>query len=780
MLHRSIVQFAYLVALMATSAYVAAAPHPAMTGLTLEQSIVTIAGEDLRIYFSSDLVKPSMRVANEPIAEDRVGALAEILAPHGLMLRAGLNDSWLVVRNPTLKPAASTTPELVPLPSPPTFSIEPKQVEEIVVSASRYQIQGATTAPLRTLSDIDLEFTPDIGDDAIRAAARLPGMASNGFSSPSNVRGGEIHETLVRLDGMRLYDPFHLKDFQSIFSFIDPRVVSSMDVYTGGFPARFGDRMSGVIDVESISPPDTLHHEIGLSFFNSSILSSGNFAHDRGEWIASARRSNLDILYDQFSDLPERPRYTDIFAKLSYELSDGLRITGNILRATDDIALADDVDREERAFANQSDTYAWLRIDQNLGPRMTGATTLSSTSIATSRNGTSEKLGVSSGRLDDQRSFAILSLQSEWTRIIGARLMFEFGGSIANMRARYSYHDEVDLDLLFAVPGAPTATSRTRDIEAQPDARQSDLFASLRLDITPRIAADIGLRWSQQDIAGLANTIQEPRVGFRYALSDSLTLRSNWGRFYQVQGINELQVNDGVTQFFEPQRSEHLVLGLDKRLPTGTLLRIEGYTKTMSRLRPRFENLLNTRVLLPELKPDRIRIAPQAAEALGIELSLNGRRDSLVWWGSIGFSQVEDKLIEGPVLRSWDQTYTFNAGLVREFSHWRVSSGLVYRSGWPTSPVSLDSSAAYPTAVVQGRNSDRLGAYGSLDIRIDRSIKLRQSELSIFAEIVNLTNRSNPCCIEYEIGDEEDAGALVLDQRYALPTIPSIGVTWTF
>jgi outer membrane receptor protein involved in Fe transport len=259
-----------------------------------------------------------------------------------------------------------------------------------------------------------------------------------------------------------------------------------------------------------------------------------------------------------------------------------------------------------------------------------------------------------------------------------------------------------------------------------------------------------------------------------------MSLRASAGRFYQQQGINELQVNDGISDFLPPQQADHFVLGLDRRLASGTQLRIEAYWKDLTDLRPRFENLLNSRVLLPELKPDRIRVAPDSARARGIELSLDGQTDAFRWWGNLAWARVEDRFGTGDVLRSWDQTYTLNAGFLWQSNRWSVSSGLVYRSGWPTTSVALDSGAAYPTATAGLRNGERMQAHRSLDVRVSRSVLLDDSRLDVFVEVANLAGRFNPCCIEYEVGDEEDAGELVLDERAYMKTVPSVGFTWTF
>jgi outer membrane receptor protein involved in Fe transport len=620
---------------------------------------------------------------------------------------------------------------------------------------------------------------PDIGDDAIRAVARLPGAASNGVSARASIRGGEISETLVRFDGLRLYDPFHLKDFQGIFSVIDPRVVSSIDVYTGGFPATFGDRMSGVIDVETMPAPQDLYHEIGFSFFNSSLLSSGQFGDDRGQWIVSARRSNLDILYDQFSEQPERPRYTDTFAKLGYEISERLKITGNVLRSEDDIALSDDLDREERAEADHRDLYAWIKLDHTLGDT-NGRTLIARSYLDSARYGTSAKSGVSTGALSDIRSFTIETVQSDWSRRVGGDLFVQFGGSASRFDGRYDYEDEVEFDLLFDIEGAPTQTSRSRSIGIRPAGRQYALFANLRYDWTDRVAAELGIRWDKQTLDIDDSATLGPRIGVRYQLSDRTDLRASWGRFYQSQTINELQISDGVQEYFKPQRSDHFVLGIDHLFENGIGLRAEVYEKAMRDLRPRYENLLNSLILLPELKPDRIRIDTARARARGVELMFDGAQGPVQWWAAYSWSRVRDRIGSEEILRSWDQTHAVSAGLNWDTPKWNASFGLIYRSGWPTTEVTLDDSGDTPIARGIERNGDRMDFFRSLDVRLTRKVELARSSLAISFELTNVLGRSNPCCTEYEIGDEADLGLLVLDRLDYLPTIPSIGILWKF
>ena len=771
-------------ALVAAAAFcaaqaLAAAPEP-RAELSLESAIEVLGRDGLRIFYSTDLVRPWMRVQALPQAPDPEAALAEILAPFGLATRPGPNSAVLVVRAPRRVNAAQEVRAQHAVPPAPAAAPPVPPLEEVVVVASQYELKRALAASRYALSQRDLEYLPDLGDDALRAVARLPGTATNGLSALANMRGGEIGETLVRVDGLRLYDPFHFRDFQNIFSMIDPRIVSSMDVYTGGFPASFGDRMSGVIDVTTMPAERSLYHEVGLSFFNASFLSSGRYGEGRGQWIGSIRRSNLDVLYDQLSEQPERPRYTDAFAKVVHEVNDSLSITANVLRSEDDISLADDVDREERAQSDHRDLYAWVSLEHTLGNETTGRTLIARTQLDSRRQGASTKTGVSSGTLTDARSFTIATVQSEWSRQLGENLLLHVGGSASTLEGRYDYEDDVVFDLLFDVEGAPTETVRSRFVSVRPEGEQYALFATLRHSWTQRLAAELGLRWDRQTLDAEHDATLGPRLGMRYALTDRTELRASWGRFYQSQGVNELQASDGVGTFFGPQRSEHAVVGIEHEFDVGVNVRVEAYEKSMQDLRPRFENLLNSRILLPELKPDRLRLAPSSARTRGVEIMVDGGPGPLQWWAAYSWSHALDEIGGTYVPRSWDQMHAVSAGVDWDAPKWNVSAAVIHRSGWPTSNVSLDDSGPVPLAVVEERNAERLDFYRSLDIRLTRKIELDAGSVAVFLEVANVLSRENPCCVEYEIGDEEEAGMLVLKPLSYLPTIPSIGVLWKF
>ena len=204
-------------------------------------------------------------------------------------------------------------------------------LEEIVVNASRYRVSVGPLYPVSELAAADIALLPEIADDPLRAVARLPGVAHQDFSSKSNIRGGVADETLVRFDGLRLYDAYHLKDFQSLFSTVDPGLVSGMSVYTAGFPVTYGDRMGSVIDVTPIVPDEKLQGQLTASFFNLGGRVGGSFDDDAGHWLASARRGNLDLLLDVTDSNLGTPKYSEMYAHTDYRVADGLVLAASAL-----------------------------------------------------------------------------------------------------------------------------------------------------------------------------------------------------------------------------------------------------------------------------------------------------------------------------------------------------------------------------------------------------------------------------------------------------------------
>lgn len=815
--------------------------------LTVEQLLEKLREEGVVVFYSSDLVKPWMRVREEPQSRDPRGILEEVLAPYRLTVTDGPDGSLVLVRvepaqgapagsvfgevlsADTSLPIARARVRLIPTDretrtdtsgrftfdalaagryviqlddnrfgSPGESVVEVSNgnitklrievaarasaiLEEVVVEASRYHFVRHPFTSFASLDASDLRLSPDIGDDPLRAVARLPGTASSDFSAKVNLRGGEVDETLVRFDGLRLYNPFHLKDFQSLFSAIDPAIISGIDVYTGGFPAVYGDRMSGVLDLTALERREQPYREVSFSFFNASALATADFDDDAGDWLVAARRGNLDLIFEVVDPSLGQPRYTDLYARLGHRLNDRWTLSGNLLRFDDDILLFDS-DQEEQARADYRDAYYWLRLDGTLTDGVSGALLLGNSRLESHRRGVADLPGISSGLLDDRRSFTIHSLATDWSWQLRDEVLFEFGAEWRSMDGRYDYRDEVEFDLLVLAPGSTLEPERSRELSANPAGDHYGAYASLRVEPLRNLIAETGLRWDRDTLSPDDGEEWSPRLSLLYLLGPATRLRASWGRFHQAQSINELQIADGVSDFMPAQRADHVVVGLEHRFASGIDLRLEAYRKDYDDLRPRYENLLNTFILLPELKPDRVRVAPDGAVARGVEMSLRRQSEEpLSWWLSYTWSEVTDTEGGRRTRRNWDQTHLVTGGIAWQSERWELSLAGTYHTGWPTTELTLIATEPVPLALAGPRNGRRLDPYLAFDARVARKFRLTSAgTLAVFLELTNLLNHSNDCCVEYEVEDEDDELTLDTAALDGLPIVPSLGFIWQF
>lgn len=746
--------------------------------LTLEKAFEALQRDGLVILYSSDLVKPWMRVRDEPESDAPREILAEILAPHEIAIEEGPEGALLLVRRevitekPVIKAAQIADSVIVP---------DEPDLAEIIVSTSQYSFVRGSPATVTSFSAADLQIAPDFSDDPMRTLALLPGAARGDFSAKANVRGGESDETLVLFDDLRLYNPFHLKDFQAFFSAIDPQIASDINVYTGAFPVSFGDRMSSVVEIEPLEAEDNLIRELSLSFFNASLMSAGRFNDDKTDWLVSGRRGNMDLILEFVETKVGEPRYVDLYGRIRHAFSDSISVSANFLLFDDDVLLFMD-DEEERATADYRDEYYWLRIDLNPIGDLAGNLLIARSELDGQRSGRAMQPGVAFGSLDEMQTVTIESLQSDWSWRVAQALEIQFGGEYRSSEGRYSYRDDAQFELLFLEPGAPASPTRTRNLSAMVDGEQYGTYLNLRWEPISRLTAEAGLRWDKETLSPQSDDQLSPRISGLYRLGKNTDLRASWGRFFQAQAPNELQISDGETTFLPAERSDQLVASVEHRFSTGIELRVEAYEKTYKQLRPRYENLLNTFVYLPELKPDRVRVAPERAVAKGLEIMFRQpESEPLGWWLNYTWSEVTDTIDGEKSRRNWDQEHSVNAGVNYRTERWEFSVAGKYHTGWPTTSAELAPGGPVPLVATGPRNDRRLSRYKSVDARIARVYNFSETNsLSVFLEVSNVFNSNNDCCVQFEIEPNTATLNLETEPEPYLPRFPSAGFIWRF
>ena len=739
---------------------VAFADGPTHKGSSLADYLDSLTQQGLRIIYSSDLVSPDQVLLQEPDPSDPKSSLAELLRPYGLKAVDGPSGSLLIIHE-----ASSAT---VPAEAKPAMV---KPLPEIIVTSSLHRLQYLGSGSHSYLERELSTRIPAAAEEAVRLTNRLPGTASGGISSRNHIRGGEVNEVLFLFDGLRLYEPYHLKDFQAVASIVNASAISGIDFYTGGYPVRYGDRMSGVMSMQLREPAERVETELSLSFYNASALSLGRFGErEQGDWLIAARRGNLDLIADVIDPDYGSPDYHDLLLHFGWEFGPRARISANFLVSHDKINIADN-DVGETANAKYDNRVLWLKWSADWSDVLQSETILSLNDINDTRIASLDMPGIVSGVLDETRDFMAYEIRQDWTYSASDTWMVNLGfrGRHQDAEYRHSLDKTVVAPFDRILDNAPFVS---RDLELSPEGAQYAAYSELRWQPFRKLVVDLGLRWDQQTYTTSSDDRQySPRASVLWRSSDRTEFRIGFGQFYQAQEINELQVSDGVGTFYPAQRAKHVVANLKHSFRSGINLDVSLYRKAFRSLRPRFENVFNALTLVPELQFDRVMIDAPEAESRGAELmaSYGSGDDELFWWLGYSWSEVEDTMASGKMKRSWDQTHTGKLGVSWRWGAWNFSAAGEVHTGWPQ------------TLITSEINARRYSVFHTLDARASRDFDLRRGTLTAFLEVTNLYNRNNPCCTEYSIRPGAGgADELVAAKKYWLPIVPSLGVAWRF
>jgi len=540
--------------------------EPSLAGRPLSDVLSVLQSRGLSIVYSDVLVRPDMVVEREPRSSDPRAILREILEPHALQVREGTGGLLFIV------PAAR----------------QPVFLEEIVVTPSHTRIVAEQPEPRQSLGREEIRQIPHLADDLYRAVKQLPGAAGSDVSATLNIRGGNADEVLVVLDGLELYEPFHLKGFLNVFSTIDSGAVGGVDLMTGGFPAEYGDRMSGVMDITTRAPAKPSATSVALGTLNGRVLTSGISPDDRTDWLVSARGWYPDLLLDQINT-----DYYDLLAKVQHRIGSRTTVSLNLLAAYDDLGYRDE---PEHLRAEETSEHLWLTSRTDWSQALSSRTVLASGDIDRERIG--GNVDVEDGALEvaDIRGFNFIQLKQDWAFDIRDRQLFKWGIDVKRLSARYDYSRRTDRDSI--------------GIQLRPRGHSYGAYIAERFRVGDSLIAELGLRWDHQFWIEDENQVS-PRVNVMYTLGSHSVFRAAWGRYFQSQRLNELQVGDGVTAFSRPEVAEHWLTSFERQFARGFGLRVEVYNKELSQLRPRYENLFSPIDIFPEAEDDRVRVAPK-------------------------------------------------------------------------------------------------------------------------------------------------------------------------
>lgn len=684
---------------------------------------------------------------------------------------------------------------------------EPFSLSTVTVTPGRFSIMGSAPLSRQTLTEKDLK-NMSWAEDITRAVSRLPGVSSNDFSSKFTVRGGESDEVLITLDGMELYEPFHQRDFAGgLFSIVDIETIQGIDLITGGFPAEYGMRQSGVFNMYTKKIPDNQRHtSVGLSIMNARVYTDGKFAGNKGSYIVSARRGMLDATFKLIGETETTPIFYDAFGKVEYKLNQKHTLSFHALHSGDKTRIRDikpeNYDIHDTKYTN---TYSWLTLRSYFKPNLSAQTLLYSGLINHTRNGAFEKNDAADKGyffLTDKRDFIFAGLKQDWNWDVSNRFAVRGGFEARQLNADYLYENSTSYLRVNSEDSLYTY-SEDIDIKVKPSGQLGNAYLSTRFKVLRQLILEAGLRY---DFATYADDrLWSPRLGFAYAFGENTFLRGAWGYFYQSQFFNNLDVNHNGDRFNPAELSKHYVLGFEHFFRNGINLRIETYYKDISNISTTYRNLRDPWEVFPESRNDVVRLDFDGATAKGIEVFLKydlGKKIS--WWFSYALAQAEENITNiefdgllisktGTYPRPNDQRHTVYADLnYRPNPKWHFSLSWQYYKGWPRTNYHfnyqiLPDGRPHFYQVHEAFNGVLYPAYHRMDLRVNRHFQARNSRITTFAHLINLYNRENLRKYDLDVVEDEEGnpvpdgkGGYLLGEDHKLwfGFLPVIGASW--
>jgi hypothetical protein len=713
----------------------------AWAGLPLASLLEALRGTGVELAYSNELVPTTLRIEREPAGATLLEQARAALAARHLLLRALAPDRYVVVRDPAT--VAARQQPAAPLPPPPgaTPGESVAKLDEVQVFARREALDiGAISQGVQPRGHL-----PGASDDALGALRQVPGIAADGSARPY-VRGAAQDDVLVIFDHVPIPDPFHLKNFGNLANVFDPSVIDHIDLYTGGFPARYGARSGGVVELTPHKAESQHEVLLGASLSTLRTTGSGKIGED-ADWLVALRHSLDGTQWLSAGDPLRAPQAFDGLARLHWHSSDARTWTAGLLALDNTLHLESSGAGQRVDIANRSQDF-WLTTETADPGGWNTRSTLIVARGRSRRGGYTQLPGLLNGSLDDQRDLGSVGLQIEagYAPVAGGHLDLGAEGYSTSGDAHYVRSLAYDPQALATLGLTPLPDA---DVNASLRSLSYAAYASYARGLGTRLSAELGMRFDRQRYPGLrAFEDWSPRLGVSYLAAPGLKAYASAGRYTQPQRPDERRFEESQYRPDHPQALVQETLGIEYRRTSWPVLRVEAYHKHWDRISPYFDNLLSETGLLPELSPLRVRVAPRSAVAQGVEVSLRSAPvGPMQYWASYSAAQVQDQLARGMVPRSWDQRDALNTGADYSRGGFGGTAVLRYHSGSPHTVINLvPSGGGSPQLAFGARNVVTGPDFVSLDLRAAWAMRRGSGELEYWGEVVNVLNRGNNCC----------------------------------
>lgn len=654
---------------------------------------------------------------------------------------------------------------------------KPLNIDKIVVTASKINFRSLPSSS-NTFQRKDLENTVILGNDPIRSSETIAGNSSTGISAKSRTRGGNENESLIVLDNHVLRNPYHFKNFYSLFSTINLSVVDNIDFYSGVFPMQFGGKLSSVMDIKTGDNINQSTHEIGVDLLNT-YYTYRHSNDDYSKQLQTSFRSGGHLINDHvIKDTIFQPEFDDAYIKYFQQISPYWSSSQHLLVSRDEIRIDDtELDEEkgmifgEQADAGSHDQNLWLQWNYDNEENNSAKFQIYAVRKHDSRTGfinNNESIANLSEDLTTQ--YFGLKYQQNW--ILSKGISINYG--VDMYREETEIHSQRNTNH-FGELVQQLGLQRQQQVpfNFENTGNAVNIFVNGRYQYSDNLIFDLGFRF--EDKHWIENKIRSPRLNMSYFYNDKTTYRFALGRHQQSQHIDELLLEDSVPGYFDPISADVAVFEYNREISPNLNLRAEAYYKKYSSTYPYYENLFNSLHVIPDLFFDRTRIEANDSQSNGLEFTLNGTRGETQWSASYVFSDVDDEINGLEVPRSWDQHNALKLNLhmpikLKKNSEWKLNLGANYHTGWAKTDIIETASGLE----ISARNSNTHQDFYQFDINLSKHKTTSKGDVFYSLQVNNILNTRNTCCINYQL----ENNILISEKKSWMPIAPNISIIY--
>lgn len=592
----------------------------------------------------------------------------------------------------------------------------------------------------------EIRRTTGSAEDVIRYFQSAPGVSvADDRNNDILVHGGSSNENLLLIDGIEIPNVNHYAvpgSTNGALSYINLKLVNTVDFYTAGFPAVYGDRLSSAMDIK-LREGDKEHHHQTVNF---SAVGFGGFFEGpvtkHSSYMLSIRRSYFELLKSQLKNNP-MPDYWDLNIKLNYDLSPHQKLSFIGLGALDKAESFDVIDSNDYKYVNLklltgginyvssfpncefklsfSSNYQYYNVEYNVSIFHGSLYTLH----------TVDK----DFNLKMDYNFKLSDI---------FKLDMTLGSKYYILNDKYYYADALFYEAYV-----------TPEVKVDSETKSYKIISSINLIskfLNGRLVCNTGLRYDYFEYINNKSTIA-PRFGLTYNLTSRTRLNASAGVYYQTPEFLWL-LADPDNRNLSSIRSENYVIGAEHFWTKDIRSNIEAYYKRY--------HYYPVNVYIPlyiyinngaDISPNFINKAVSAGKGYftGIDMTVEKKNNGNGFYGSLNLSFTHSSFL---ALTGDYQPSEFDYGaqllLLAGYNYensWLFGFRIKYAGGRPYTPFNVPASEI----VNKGRfddtkyNKEQLPYYLRVDARIDKNFKFGRTSITIYGEVENMLNRDNVC-----------------------------------